>query len=85
VINVSGNSHSDGALLDFHGAPSSFLFALGPARKVALWKSTAVPKIRNQAAQLAAMLASKLKCSSTSPTEDQSEEIDAPNHIHFKS
>jgi uncharacterized NAD(P)/FAD-binding protein YdhS len=43
----------DGALIDAHGEPSDFLYAVGPARKGRLWETTAVPEIRQQVAELA--------------------------------
>lgn len=48
----------DGALIDAHGAAHANLYALGSARKGALWESTAVPEIRVQAAALAEVLMS---------------------------
>jgi len=42
----------NGALLDEHGAPSHFLYAIGPPRKGALWETTAVPEIRVQVREL---------------------------------
>jgi len=38
----------NGALLNEQGAPSDFLYAIGPPRKGALWETTAVPEIRGQ-------------------------------------
>jgi uncharacterized NAD(P)/FAD-binding protein YdhS len=51
---------STGALIDFSGSPSSFLYAIGPIRKGSLWESTAVPELRTQASQLAEHLVSTL-------------------------
>ena len=48
---------SKGALIDSNGIPSSFLYAIGPARKGSLWETIAVPEIRMQVAQLADHLA----------------------------
>ena len=45
--------NENGALLDTNGMPSHSLFAIGPPRKGCLWETTAVPEIRDQAAQLA--------------------------------
>jgi uncharacterized NAD(P)/FAD-binding protein YdhS len=45
-----------GALIDANGAPSDFLYALGPLRKGGLWESVAVPEIRIQATELAKRL-----------------------------
>ena len=42
-----------GALRDYNGLASRGLYALGPCRKGCLWETTAVPEIRNQAAELA--------------------------------
>jgi uncharacterized NAD(P)/FAD-binding protein YdhS len=42
-----------GSLLNFNGAPSNSLFAIGPVKKGGLWETTAVPEIRKQAADLA--------------------------------
>lgn len=42
----------DGALLNRDGAPSDFLYAIGPPRKGALWETTAVPEIRGQVSDL---------------------------------
>jgi uncharacterized NAD(P)/FAD-binding protein YdhS len=51
---------STGALIDFSGSPSNFLYAIGPIRKGSLWESTAVPELRTQASQLAEHLVSTL-------------------------
>ena len=45
-----------GAVIDAHGEPSDFLYAVGPSRKGSLWESTAVPEIGDQVAELAALL-----------------------------
>ncbi|HXW93033.1 MAG TPA: FAD-dependent oxidoreductase [Terriglobales bacterium] len=42
----------NGALLNRDGAPSDFLYAIGPPRKGALWETTAVPEIRRQISDL---------------------------------
>jgi glyoxylase-like metal-dependent hydrolase (beta-lactamase superfamily II) len=47
---------SDGALIDADGVASDYLYTLGPIRKGGLWESIAVPEIRVQAAELAAVL-----------------------------
>jgi uncharacterized NAD(P)/FAD-binding protein YdhS len=44
---------SKGSVLNFNGAPSNSLFAIGPVKKGGLWETTAVPEIRKQAADLA--------------------------------
>jgi uncharacterized NAD(P)/FAD-binding protein YdhS len=49
----------DGRLLDQDGQPVDGLFTLGPLRRPALWESTAIPEIREQAAALARTLASQ--------------------------
>jgi uncharacterized NAD(P)/FAD-binding protein YdhS len=46
----------NGALLDDDGRPSDSLYTLGPLRKGNLWESIAVPEIRVQVVQLAALL-----------------------------
>lgn len=46
----------DGALIQQDGAPSNWLFSLGPPEKGMLWETTAVPEIRGQAAALAERL-----------------------------
>jgi uncharacterized NAD(P)/FAD-binding protein YdhS len=48
---------SKGALIHSNGIPSSFLYAIGPARKGFLWETIAVPEIRAQVAPLADHLA----------------------------
>lgn len=47
-----------GRAVGVFGDPIDGLYALGPMRKATLWESTAVPEIRQQAAALAAHLAS---------------------------
>ncbi|MGB8014194.1 MAG: FAD/NAD(P)-binding protein [Terriglobales bacterium] len=47
---------SDGALIDADGVASDFLYTLGPIRKGGLWETIAVPEIRVQASELAALL-----------------------------
>ena len=39
---------ADGRLMDGIGAPSPFLFALGPPARAAFWETTAVPDIRKR-------------------------------------
>jgi uncharacterized NAD(P)/FAD-binding protein YdhS len=48
---------SKGSVLNFNGAPSNSLFAIGPVKKGGLWETTAVPEIRKQAADLAEHIA----------------------------
>jgi uncharacterized NAD(P)/FAD-binding protein YdhS len=45
-----------GAVINDAGVPSSRLWTLGALRRGALWESTAVPEIREQAAELATVL-----------------------------
>lgn len=52
-----GLDTEDGALTDTTGAPSRWLFAVGPLTRSALWEVTAVPEIRAQVDALAARLA----------------------------
>jgi uncharacterized NAD(P)/FAD-binding protein YdhS len=47
---------NDGALIADDGTASDILFTLGSSRKGTLWETTAVPEIRVQAAELAALL-----------------------------
>jgi uncharacterized NAD(P)/FAD-binding protein YdhS len=47
---------ANGAAIDRHGRPSTFLYVVGPARKGQLWEATAVPEIREQVAELAQQL-----------------------------
>jgi uncharacterized NAD(P)/FAD-binding protein YdhS len=46
----------DGRLLGIDGEPVDRLYTLGPLRRPALWESTAIPEIREQAAALAKTL-----------------------------
>lgn len=43
----------DGRLIGAKGKPVDGLYTLGPLRRPALWESTAIPEIREQAAELA--------------------------------
>jgi uncharacterized NAD(P)/FAD-binding protein YdhS len=52
---------SNGAALDEQGLASKSLFAIGPVRKGNLWETTAVPELRNQAADLAEHIVGILK------------------------
>jgi uncharacterized NAD(P)/FAD-binding protein YdhS len=47
----------DGRLMGADGQPVDGLYTLGPLRRPALWESTAIPEIRQQAAELARVLA----------------------------
>lgn len=51
----------DGAVIDAHGVPSDFLYAVGPLRKGNLWETIAVPEIRVQVAKLALHLLSSFE------------------------
>ena len=55
----------DGALIDGRGKRSDSLFALGPLRKGSLWESIAVPELRVQIAELAALLVAQPKPEAT--------------------
>ncbi len=46
----------DFAVVDQHGRPSDFLFAIGPLLKGTLWETTAVPELRAQTRQVAQAL-----------------------------
>jgi uncharacterized NAD(P)/FAD-binding protein YdhS len=46
----------DGAVLDAAGTPSASLFTLGPTLRGVRYETTAIPEIRDQAADLAALL-----------------------------
>jgi uncharacterized NAD(P)/FAD-binding protein YdhS len=46
----------DGRVVGADGSVVDALLTVGPARKGALWESTAIPEIRAQAAQVAAAL-----------------------------
>ncbi len=47
----------DGRVLGRDGEPVAGLFTIGPLRRPALWESTAIPEIREQASQLGRILA----------------------------
>ncbi len=47
----------DGRLIGADGQPVDDLYTLGPLRRPALWESTAIPEIRQQAMELAKVLA----------------------------
>jgi uncharacterized NAD(P)/FAD-binding protein YdhS len=46
----------DGRLIGANGQPVDDLYTLGPLRRPALWESTAIPEIRQQAMELAKVL-----------------------------
>jgi uncharacterized NAD(P)/FAD-binding protein YdhS len=50
------DTSEQGAVMNAQGEPSDFLYAVGPARKGSLWETTAVPEIRVQASEMAALL-----------------------------
>jgi len=56
-IGVGVDVAADGALVDARGAASSRLFTIGPVRYGTLIETTAIPEIREQAAELADRLA----------------------------
>ena len=61
-----------GALIDSHGRASDLIYTIGPARKGALWETTAVPEIRHQISELANHLfASCVQNNSPSPGSAQ--------------
>ena len=60
-LHLGLDTAENGALLDGRGVPSDFLYTVGPLRKGNLWESTAVPEIREQAAELASHLTSRLQ------------------------
>ena len=55
-LGLGVETDDDGALLATDGARVEGLFTLGPLRRPALWESTAIPEIREQAAELARRL-----------------------------
>jgi uncharacterized NAD(P)/FAD-binding protein YdhS len=56
-LRMGVETDADGRLIGHDGAPVEGLFTLGPLRRPALWESTAIPEIREQAAALARVLA----------------------------
>jgi len=54
----------DGALVGHDGAASKVIFTLGPLRRGTLFETTAIPEIRQQAADLAERLLTELHCTS---------------------
>ncbi len=51
----------EGSLVDGNGRNSDILYTLGSLRRGTLWETTAVPELRTQASQLAALLLSELE------------------------
>ena len=49
-------STPDFAVVDQHGQPSEYLFAIGPLLRGTLWETTAVPELRAQTHQVAQVL-----------------------------
>jgi uncharacterized NAD(P)/FAD-binding protein YdhS len=56
ALGIGIKTEDDGALIDANGVTSGVLFTLGATRRPALWESTAVPELREQAAALARRL-----------------------------
>lgn len=56
----------DGCLIDAGGYPDRRLYAVGPITRGAFWESVAVPDIRDQVADLAAVLSAQLSAQSRS-------------------
>ena len=61
------NTTRYGALLDGQGQASSLLFNLGPGRLGTLLESIAIPEIRQQAVEIAAILAGRLRQHTAAP------------------
>ena len=70
----------DGALLDAHGTPSDFLYALGPLRKGVLWESIAVPELRVQVSDLAKLLSASCAAEHPCTKAVARAEISAPQY-----
>jgi uncharacterized NAD(P)/FAD-binding protein YdhS len=51
---------ADGRAIDANGQTAADLFVVGTLRKPALWESTAVPELRNQAAAVAEQIVGQL-------------------------
>nr|MDQ3282863.1 hypothetical protein [Acidobacteriota bacterium] len=58
----------DGRLIGNDGQPVDHLYTLGPLRRPALWESTAIPEIREQAAALARVLSAQRPGAATTVT-----------------
>ncbi|HYO75142.1 MAG TPA: FAD/NAD(P)-binding protein [Thermoanaerobaculia bacterium] len=56
ALRLGVETADDGRLLGSDGQPVDGLYTLGPLRRPALWESTAIPEIREQAAALARVL-----------------------------
>jgi len=55
-LSIGSQIAPNGALLDAEGVPSTRLFAIGPVRYGTLIETTAIPEIRQQVSELAALL-----------------------------
>jgi uncharacterized NAD(P)/FAD-binding protein YdhS len=53
ALNLGINASPEGKVTEENGKPSNSVFTIGPALRGALWESTAVPEISEQAAHLA--------------------------------
>jgi len=65
----------NGSVLNWQGAVSKSLFAIGPLRKGGLWETTAVPELRQQAYSLAEHIVrviSEESCAEEQPTDSLS-------------
>jgi uncharacterized NAD(P)/FAD-binding protein YdhS len=60
-LHLGIDTADDGRLLDADGQPVDDLYTLGPLRRPALWESTAIPEIRQQAMELAKLLTRPLR------------------------
>ena len=58
-----------GALIDGRGTASDLIYTIGPARKGALWETTAVPEIRDQISELAKHLIASCAQNNPAPSE----------------
>jgi uncharacterized NAD(P)/FAD-binding protein YdhS len=62
----------DGALIGSDGNAVDGLFTLGPLRRPALWESTAIPEIRQQAAALVGTLTARGRAEGLGPQQSKS-------------
>lgn len=60
ALGLGMETREDGAVVDAAGKASPVIFTLGATRRPALWESTAVPELREQAAALARRLHASL-------------------------
>jgi len=63
TLGIGMVTREDGGVIDGKGNASGVLFTLGATRRPALWESTAVPELREQAAALARRLHASLATS----------------------